>query len=179
VQAFAKENQLVFKAESKFYGHVAQGVIKGEKVHLLLPMTYMNLSGQSVRKVVDFYKISPNDVLIVSDDIALDFAQIRLRSKGGTGGHQGLKSIQSCLGTSDYPRLRVGIGDRIHGTLEDYVLSKFSADEMSHLQEICLKGSEAMSRWLAEKIEIAMNLVNVNTRLLKEEGSEDSKAQQN
>jgi PTH1 family peptidyl-tRNA hydrolase len=171
VQAFAKDHHLVFKAEAKFEGYVAHGMIEGQKVHLLLPMTYMNLSGRAVRKVVDFFKINASDTLVVSDDVALDLSAVRLRSKGSAGGHNGLKSIQEHLGTSEYPRLRIGIGDKVHGLLEDYVLGKFSKEEMSHLDGINSKGAQAISLWLKERIDIAMNLTNIRSRPPKQEKS--------
>lgn len=171
LQAFAKSHQLVFKSEAKFEGYLAHGMVEGKKVHLLLPMTYMNLSGRAVRKVVDYFQIEACDALVVSDDVSLDLTCIRLRSKGSAGGHNGLKSIQEYLGTSEYPRLRIGIGDRVHGSLHDFVLGKFSADEMSQFDCICTKSTQAISLWLNERIDIAMNLTNTRPRPPKDEKS--------
>lgn len=162
LQAFAEAAHLVFKPEQKFEAHIAHGVVEEKKVHLLLPMTYMNLSGRSVKKAVDYYKLDPEATLVISDDVDLEFKQMRLRSKGGSGGHQGLNSIQGNIG-NNYPRLRIGIGDRLHGSLEDYVLGKFTSEELSCLDEIYSKGIEIIHLWLKERIDIAMNLANIKS----------------
>jgi PTH1 family peptidyl-tRNA hydrolase len=123
-------------------------------------MTYMNLSGRSVKKVAGYYNVVPADTLVVLDDVALNFARILLKATGSAGGHRGLASVQESLGTTCIPRLRVGIGDRVHGLLEDYVLGKFSAGEAAKLDALCEKSVEAMNLWLKERIDIAMNLAN-------------------
>src|SRR5258708_5742010 len=110
VQAFAKAQEWNFKEEMYFEAHVAKGTIEGIKVQLLLPTTYMNLSGRSVQRYVEFYKIPVEGLIVVVDDVALDFGQLRLRTMGSPGGHNGLKSIQYALGTHHYKRLRIGIG---------------------------------------------------------------------
>lgn len=154
VRAFADHHNWTFKKERDFKGELARGAYGEQKVTLLLPTTYMNLSGDSVRKVCDFYKIALEDLIIVTDDIALPFGVLRFRERGSAGGHNGLKSIESQLGTQEYPRLRVGIGDREHGLLEDYVLSTFSKDEKEKLPEVIDQAAEFLKNWLEQKKEI-------------------------
>ena len=112
---------------------------------------WTRLSGQAVRRVLDFYKISPANLIVVSDDVALDFASFRFRDKGSAGGHNGLKDIESHLGTQEYQRLRVGIGDREHGRLEDYVLTAFNAEEQKLLPDVIEEGVEFLNKWLMKE----------------------------
>ena len=99
----------------KFLGFTGSGMLGGEKVLLLKPQTYMNASGESVRAAADFYKLEPAQVIVVYDDISLDVGSVRIRAKGSAGGHNGMKSIIAHLGTEEYPRVRVGIGDKPPG----------------------------------------------------------------
>jgi PTH1 family peptidyl-tRNA hydrolase len=113
-----------------------KGYIEGEKVVLAQPQTYMNLSGESVRELVDFYKVNPEEVIIIYDDISLAVGQLRLRAKGSAGGHNGIKSIISHLGTQEFPRIKVGVGDKPKGwDLADYVLSRFNDEEQPRIRE--------------------------------------------
>lgn len=151
VKAFAEKQRWTFKADSNLQGEIALGTVSESKVILLLPKTYMNLSGQSVRKVLDYYKIDLTHFLVVADDIALDFGTLRFREKGSSGGHNGLKDIESHLGTQEYQRLRLGIGDREHGYLEDYVLSPFSAEEQKDLPKVIEEGVDFLDKWLMKE----------------------------
>ena len=103
---------------------VGRGVIDGMRVILAKPQTYMNLSGESIREIADFYKIEPENIIIIYDDISLDVGQLRIRKKGSAGGHNGVKNIIAHLGTQEFPRIKVGIGNKPEGwDLADYVLS--------------------------------------------------------
>ncbi|SHO48211.1 aminoacyl-tRNA hydrolase [Anaerocolumna xylanovorans] len=138
-----------------------KGMIAGEKVILAQPQTYMNLSGESVRELKDFYKVEPEDIIVIYDDISLEPGKLRIRTKGSAGGHNGIKSIIAHLGTEDFPRVRVGVGDKPAGwDLADYVLSRFSKEEQPVVREALGKASEAVKTILTEGMEQAMNLYN-------------------
>lgn len=116
--------------EKKFKGLYGRGIIAGEKVILLKPQTFMNLSGESVREAADFYKVDPEHIIVIYDDISLDVGQLRIRKKGSAGGHNGIKNIIAHLGTQEFPRIKVGVGDKPpRMDLADYVLSRFSKED--------------------------------------------------
>lgn len=134
--------------DSRFKGVISEGIIKGEKVILLKPMTYMNLSGEAVVILVNFYKIPKEDILVLSDDIDMDFGKIRIRDKGSSGGQNGLKSIVSHLGTDEFSRLKIGIGRDDRYSVSDWVLSKFTDEEKQILQkEIFMDASSEVVKW--------------------------------
>lgn len=128
-------------------GSLGQGVIDEKECLLLLPFTYMNESGGAVKKCMDYYKIPSDHLIVIVDDVALPFGNLRLRKEGSAGGHNGLKSVEAYLG-QNYPRLRVGIGDREHGELADYVLSTFTTEEERALPEIVDNAIGMVSAWL-------------------------------
>ena len=114
----------------KHKAFVGEGIIKGEKVMLVKPQTYMNLSGESIREILKFYKIPVDDLIVIYDDISLPVGGTRIREKGSAGGHNGIKNIISQLGTDVFLRIKVGVGEKPNGwDLADYVLSKFSKDD--------------------------------------------------
>ena len=117
--------------ESKFKGLIGKGMIGGEKVVLVKPLTFMNLSGECIREVTNFYKIDEtSQLIVVADDISLDVGQIRMRKKGSAGGHNGLKNIIAHLGHENFMRIKMGVGDKPAGyNLADYVLGHFSKEE--------------------------------------------------
>ena len=119
--------------------------ISGEKVLVMKPVTYMNLSGEAVRPAADFYKIPPERILVISDDTALDPGKLRIRTKGSAGGHNGLKNIIQHLGTDQFPRLRVGVGEKPHPDydLADWVLSSFSQQEEKSLAPVWEQAGQA------------------------------------
>ena len=160
LEQLAKKNGWAFKDASRLQGRVAQGVINGRKVLMLLPMTYMNSSGESVRLCMDYFKVLKNNIMVVSDDISISFGTLRLKPSGSSGGHNGLKSIESHLGTQIYPRLRVGVGDRTHGALADFVLSRFSESEMQQIPQIIERSANALEVWVKEGIVKAMQQAN-------------------
>ncbi len=137
------------------------GYIEGQKVVLAQPVTYMNLSGESVRELVDYYKITPQEVIVIYDDISLEVGQLRIRKKGSAGGHNGIKSIISHLGTDEFPRIKIGVGDKPKDwDLADYVLSRFTKEEQVTIREALKDTSDACKMILTEGIEPAMNLYN-------------------
>lgn len=159
VQAFAKKQGWSFSRGWRLKGRVAQGIIGDEKVHLLLPMTYMNLSGESISKAAAYYKVAPQRLMVVTDDVYLKLGEMRLRAQGGTGGHNGLKSVEAHLKTQEYPRLRLGVGSQtgelLMGSLENYVLAAFSAEEAQQLPQIVERAVAVLERWISQGIESA------------------------
>ncbi len=138
-----------------------RGFIEGEKVVIAQPQTYMNLSGESVRELVDFYKVTPQDIIVIYDDVSLEVGQLRLREKGSAGGHNGIKSIISHLGTQEFPRIKVGVGDKPAGwDLADYVLSRFKAEEEPVIRDTLKRSSEAVKSIIKDGMESAMNIYN-------------------
>jgi PTH1 family peptidyl-tRNA hydrolase len=138
-----------------------KGYIEGEKVILAQPITYMNLSGESVRELVDFYKVAPEEVIVIYDDISLEVGQLRIRKKGSAGGHNGMKSIISHLGTDEFPRIKVGVGDKPKGwDLADYVLSRFQGEEQVTIREALKDSSEACKMIITSGMDAAMNQYN-------------------
>lgn len=150
----------------KHKAYCGKGMIEGQKVILAKPQTYMNLSGESVRSLLDFYKIDEEEELIVIyDDISLDVGQLRIRKKGSAGGHNGIKNIIAHLGHSVFPRIKVGVGEKPqHYDLADYVLGHFSKGE----QEMMSKGYEnavkATAMIVQDEIDAAMNEFNKKTK---------------
>lgn len=144
---------------------VGRGIIDGMRVILAKPQTYMNLSGESIREIADFYKIEPENIIIIYDDISLDVGQLRIRKKGSAGGHNGIKNIIAHLGTQEFPRIKVGIGNKPEGwDLADYVLSKYSKAEQEALEEASEGVIGAVKLMLMDDIEAAMNKYNAKKR---------------
>ena len=150
-------------ARTKFEGLALDGSSGGGKLLLLKPMTYMNLSGRSVQAAMAFYQLGPGDVLVVLDEMALPCGKIRLRAGGSDGGHNGLKDIQRALGTTQYPRLRVGIDPpppRVPG--RDYVLGKFTEAQRDPARRAVSRSCDAIVAWAKDGIEKAMNVYNAD-----------------
>ena len=148
-------------SEKKHKALCGKGVIEGNKVVLLKPQTFMNLSGESVRAAADFYKVAPEEIIVIYDDIRLEPGQLRVRKKGSAGGHNGMKNIIAHLGTQDFPRIRVGVGEKPAGMdLADYVLGRFSKGERELLEEAFKEGAQAAVAILCDGIESAMNQFN-------------------
>lgn len=136
LDAWAEKLGASFAHKKQFLSFIASASYEGRKLLLIKPDTYMNLSGSAVRKVVDYYGIETENVLVVTDDIYLPLGQIRFRQKGSAGGHNGLKDIQNHLGTSEYARLRVGVGaPGGEQDLADYVLDKFTRQEKQQIEK--------------------------------------------
>ena len=150
LRKFAQKKGLAFSRDGKAKSEFAKGQVDGKQILLLLPMTYMNLSGQAVAKVVQFFKIPLEQVLVVFDDADMDLGKMRIRSEGGSGGHNGIKSLMECLGSGVFNRLRVGIGRDTGRDLADYVLEKFKSDEEPLLEQVLEIGCSAIDSWLKE-----------------------------
>lgn len=145
-------------SERKHKALCGKAVIGGEKVILLKPQTYMNSSGESVRAAADYYKVPPEQVLVVYDDVSLAPGQLRIRAKGSAGGHNGIKSIIAHLGTQEFPRVRVGVGEKPpRMDLADYVLGHFSQGEKKIMEEAAAEAAEAVCEVVTKGIAQAMN----------------------
>ena len=147
--------------EKKHKGLCGKGMLGAEKVILLKPQTYMNLSGESVRAAADFYKIDHEHIIVMYDDIDLDVGKLRVRAKGSAGGHNGLKNIIAHLGTQEFPRVRIGVGakpDRMD--LADYVLGRFPQVEQSVMEDAFKEAAEAAAAIVEDGIDAAMNRFN-------------------
>ena len=140
---------------------VGKGILAGEKVMLAQPQTYMNLSGESVRALMDYYKIDIEDLLVIYDDISLDVGQIRMRGKGSAGGHNGIKSIIQHTGTQEFARIKIGVGQKPEGgDLVKHVLGRFSREEDGMFRDVFAMAEEGLLAWLQEDMKSAMNKVN-------------------
>ena len=146
----------------KHRAYIGKGIIGGQKVILAKPQTYMNLSGESVRSLVEYYKVDPEtELLIIFDDISLDVGQLRIRKKGSAGGHNGIKNIIANLGTSVFQRIKVGVGEKPKGyDLADYVLGRFSKEDRELIKEGFECAAEAVAMIIAGEIDQAMNKYN-------------------
>ncbi len=155
-QNHVKINKINFKA---VYGETN---IAGEKVILLKPQTYMNLSGDSVRKICSFFKVEPQKVIVVCDDIALETGRLRIRAKGGAGGHNGLKSIIYNLKSEEFTRIRMGVGapKTDQWDLADFVLAKFTKDDIPVMEKAIKNAVDAISDIVKSGTEYAMNKYN-------------------
>ena len=148
--------KLKFKALTNLF------TISGQKVLVMKPITYMNLSGEAVRQAVDFYKIQPDHVLVVSDDTALALGRLRIRKGGSAGGHNGLKNIILHLGTDQFPRLRVGVGEKPHPDYDmaDWVLGKFVGEDKKTVDAAVKRAADAIECILADGLDKGMNRFN-------------------
>ena len=145
-------------SERKHRALCGKAVIGGQKVILLKPQTYMNSSGESIRAAADYYKVPPEDILVVYDDISLSPGQLRIRPKGSADGHNGIKSIIAHLGTQEFPRVKVGIGEKPpRMDLADYVLGHFSSGEKKIMEEAAKEAADAICEIVNVGIEQAMN----------------------
>jgi PTH1 family peptidyl-tRNA hydrolase len=145
--------------KKRFRSELSEMLLNGEKLVLVKPQTFMNLSGHAVREVVNWYHLPLDEVLVVSDDIDLGFGVLRMRAQGSAGGHNGLTSVFEQLGTNRVARLKVGIG-RGRSAAVSHVLSRFSAVQQEHLSEVVGRAADAVERWAADGIVAAMNQAN-------------------
>jgi PTH1 family peptidyl-tRNA hydrolase len=147
--------------KSKFNGQIGTGIVAGEKVLLIKPLTYMNLSGECVRPVLDYYDIPTSRLTVIYDDLDLPLGKIRLRTKGSAGGHNGIKSLIQHLGTQEFDRIRLGIG-RPEGSMKvvDYVLGKFTKEELSVTDDVIKKTVKACEAALSQSFLEVMNKFN-------------------
>lgn len=157
--------------ENKFKGLIGKGMINGEKVILVKPLTYMNLSGECIGEIVNYFKIDETcELVVIADDISLDVGAIRMRKKGSAGGHNGLKSIIAHLGHENFIRMKMGVGDKPAGyDLADYVLGHFNKDENEILSESIKNAVLAIETILSDGIDKSMNLYNTKKESKKKQ----------
>lgn len=148
--------------EVKHKAMLGKGIINGQKVVLVKPLTYMNLSGEAVRAVIDYYKIEEeNELIVIYDDISLDVGQLRIRKKGSAGGHNGIKNIILHLGHDTFERIKIGVGEKPKGyDLADYVLGHFSKEELTIMSESMKDVDGAVNLMLQDQVDEAMNQYN-------------------
>ncbi len=165
LDAWAQASNIVF--ESGRYGYLATVSFKGRKFHLLKPSTYMNLSGKAVRYWMNELKIPLENLLVISDDLNIPFGTLRLRKNGSAGGHNGLTNINELIGTQDYARIRVGIGNEFsRGQQIGYVLGELADEEMQQMPDICKRVIEGVKAWATIGPDRAMNIINTRPKPL-------------
>jgi len=163
VDSLARDIEIEFKKVKSYYSLISRGMINNHKVMLVKPQTFMNLSGRAVSKVVSYYKIPLQDLLIVYDDLNLELGQVRIRKKGSAGGHNGMESIMQYLHSEDIPRLRIGIGNfsaNFNFDCISYVLSNFNDDEEDRIKETIKLSTEAIKTIIEDGFEKAMRKYN-------------------
>lgn len=148
IDAFANQHNVTFRLEPKLKGMLASITLNGNKAFLLKPMTFMNLSGESVKAVKEYYKIPLEDILIISDDLDSHNGRVRLRAEGSAGGHNGHKNIIAHLGTEEYKRMKIGIGRSDTIPVIDWVLQKFSKDELAEIYIALEKSGQAIENFI-------------------------------
>ncbi len=159
VDRFARAHHLEF-SRRRFNALIAEGQVEGKRVMLAKPQTFMNSSGDAVGNLFAFYKIASPDLLVIYDDLDLPLGKLRLRADGSSGGHHGMESIIARIGTSDFPRLRAGIGRPNPDADIDHVLGSFGPEEHGVVEETWTRAVDAIDEWLAKDIAMAMNRYN-------------------
>lgn len=159
IDDFAKDNSINI-SKIKFKSFIGEGFIGTEKVILMKPQTYMNLSGMAVREAVEYYNLHISDIIVVYDDIDIDFGAIRIRKKGSAGTHNGMRNIIYQLKDDDFPRVRIGIGRPKHGELRDFVISNFTKKDSEDLLRLIERGVKSVQDIIEKGIDASMNLNN-------------------
>ncbi len=159
IDALAKAHDIDFN-KKQCRSLLGQGFLSGEKVLLVKPQTYMNNSGEAVWETLNFYRDNIDDLLVIHDDLDLEYGRLRFKDGGGTGGHNGLKSIEKMINSSDYGRLKMGIGRPEQMSVESYVLSKFSKEENQVLPKLIDAAVAGVEVWCQDGLEKAMNKFN-------------------
>ncbi|MCH5343481.1 MAG: aminoacyl-tRNA hydrolase [Acetatifactor sp.] len=156
------EQENIHVLEKKHKAIIGKGYIAGQKCILAKPQTFMNLSGESVRELVDYYKVDDTaELIVIADDVSLDVGQIRVRKKGSAGGHNGLKNIIAHLGHDGFTRIKMGVGEKPKGyDLADYVLGHFSKEERAAMDEAAGRAADAVRMIITQDADVAMNLYN-------------------
>jgi len=158
------------KNNRQFRAHTGTGKIAGKNVILVKPTTYMNLSGEAIRAVLEYYKLTPADIIVVYDDVALPVGEIRVREKGSAAGQKGMINTVARLNTDEFPRVRIGIGDKPPSwSLSDYVLSRFLREEWEDMIKGITKAGDAVELILKEDANAAMNFFNKKNKKIPEE----------
>lgn len=167
VHGMAASQNWTFRRSVRLKAKRATGTLHDVNVYSVLPQTFMNNSGMAVAKCMNYYKIAADDVLVVTDDTTIPFGTFRLREKGSSGGHNGLKSVEAYLGTQEYPRLRIGVGSAHMNELSEFVLSNFNLSETALLDVILKESLAIMDFWIrgdvARAIEYAANIKVINS----------------
>lgn len=164
IDKFAHDHHISLDTK-KHKAIIGQGVVHGEKVMLIKPQTYMNLSGESIREVLNFYKEDHSSLIIIFDDISLDIGALRIRLKGSAGGHNGIKSIIQHLGTNEFTRIKVGVSEKPPGwDLANYVLTRFSKEELPIAVKAIEEASNAVESIIKEGPTVAMNAFNIRDK---------------
>lgn len=158
IDNISKEYNIDINRE-KFKGMYGEGFIGNTKVILLKPTTYMNLSGESIRELANFYKLEDDEIIVVYDDISLDIGRLRIREKGSAGGHNGIKSIIQNLGGDKFPRVKVGVGQP-KDNLVNHVLGKFSKEDREHIEKVIPVVSDAIVEIVKNDAKESMNKFN-------------------
>ncbi len=173
VTALAETERLSFQSDSNLKASICSWSTPTDKILIAYPNTFMNLSGEAVRLICDYYKIQTDkDLLVVSDDVAIPFGSIRLRTSGSAGGHNGLTSVEQALGHSKYQRIKIGVGDHINACdsindflagkpLEDYVLEKLKPEQEKQLKDVFSKTTQACKLWVEKSFAAAANAMNI------------------
>ena len=161
IDVLSKKHKIKVK-KKQFKALIGEGFINDEKVILVKPMTYMNNSGEAVKEIVDYYKVNPNeDLIVISDDLNLDVGVLRLRSKGSAGGHNGLKSIIKCVGTESFDRVRIGVGKvPANRDVITHVLSRFGKEDRKIVKESFIVSAQAIECVITDGMEKAMSKFN-------------------
>lgn len=158
VDFFVQMNSQSFKVEKKLKSAISKFRFNNEDVVVIKPLTYMNLSGEAISAVMNFYKIEVKDILVIYDDLALDLGRVRFRNSGSDGGHNGIKSVVKHLGTKEFDRLKIGIGPQPNIPSEAFVLQNFTKDELEKVKDIIK--TPMIETYLGDGIEKAQNLYN-------------------
>jgi PTH1 family peptidyl-tRNA hydrolase len=158
--------------QSRFGARVAELIEGPHKLLLVKPQTFMNLSGRCVREVLDFYRLAPEELLVVCDDINLPLGKLRVRARGSHGGHNGLRDIQNHLGTPEYARLRVGVGAPPEDEAVDHVLGRFRPSERAVMDDAIRLAAQAVLVWVHQGTESCMNRYNPEPRPPRKKGPE-------
>lgn len=168
LDAWAQASNVVFTSER--YGDITTVSYRGRRLYLLKPSTYMNRSGNAVRYWVGKLKILPENVVVICDDLNLPFGTLRMRKNGSDGGHNGLKNIQECLGSTNYARIRAGIGNNFHaGEQIDFVLGKLTEEQASMMPELSKRVIEGLQVFCTAGADRAMNILNIKPSQIKKD----------
>ena len=161
IDVLSKKHKIKVK-KNQFKALIGEGFVNDEKVILVKPMTYMNNSGEAVKEIVDYYKVNPNeDLIVISDDLNLDVGVLRLRSKGSAGGHNGLKSIIKCVGTESFDRVRIGVGKvPANRDVITHVLTRFGKEDRKIVKESFIVSAQAIECVITDGMEKAMSKFN-------------------
>lgn len=160
----ARKHHFGLKKQLKFKGKISEGMIGDNPVILLMPLTYMNLSGEAVALVAHYFQIDLSRILIIVDDVDLPLGQLRVKINSGSGGHNGLKSVEEQLQTNRFARLRIGVNDRKEGDLSSHVLGRFSEEEEKLIPGVLERAVQAVEIWLDKGLTSAMDFANVRLK---------------